>query len=168
MHQEPRREHHAPGSGLQVRGDPSIREFVFQQTRTESEFDRRIDRLLEVVSQLLSESRLFHVIIHFSSNQLTCWPNADPCRYQVHLGGEVLSPSFAQRFHPMPLGTPVIPPSQLPGVLSEFKRLRFKDPNIYLRNGSVNLANGIIGMSFSCDGSHYLTYDEFRCRIGVY
>ncbi|MHB1950521.1 MAG: hypothetical protein ACYCQK_03505 [Acidiferrobacteraceae bacterium] len=168
MHQEPRRDHRASGTGLQVRGDPSVREFLFQQTRVDSEFDRRIDPLLATVTRLLRESRLFHVIIHFSSNQLTCWPNADPCRYQVHLGASVLSPAFADRFHPVPLGPPMIPLSQIPAVLSEFKRLRFKDPNIYLRNGSLNLANGIIGMSFSCDGSHYLTYDEFRRLIGIY
>ncbi|MHB1514740.1 MAG: hypothetical protein ACYCVY_03360 [Acidiferrobacteraceae bacterium] len=168
MQQELHRNDHRSGQGLQVRGDPSVRDFLFQQTRVESEFDRQIDRLLATVCQLLGEARLFHVIIHFSSNQLTCWPNRDPCRYQIHLAPAVLSPAFVERFPPVALGAPVIPPSQLPQVLSEFKRLRFRDPNIYLRTGSVNLANGIIGMSFSCDGSHYLSFDEFRRLIRHY
>lgn len=152
------------GNGLQVRGDPSIRDFLFQQTRVESEFDRNVEPLLEVALRLLTEQRVFHVIIHFSSNQLTCWPTSDPYRYQVHVGRSVLAPGFVDRFSVAELSGSVIESRHLPRIFREFRRLRFKDPNIYLRNGSVNVANGIIGMSFSCDGSHYLPFDDF-CRV---
>lgn len=152
------------GNGLQVRGDPSIRDFLFQQTRVESEFDRHVEHLLEVTLRLLTEQRVFHVIIHFSSNQLTCWPTSDPYRYQVHVGRSVLAPGFADHFPVAALPATVITSRNLPMIFREFRRLRFKDPNIYLRNGSVNLANGIVGMSFSCDGSHYLPFEDF-CRV---
>ncbi|HET9122592.1 MAG TPA: hypothetical protein VFN52_03715 [Acidiferrobacteraceae bacterium] len=157
-----------PPRPLQVRGDPSVREFVFQQTRVESDFDRHVDPLLEVAARLLMESRVFHLIIHFSSNQLTCWPNSDPYRYRVHVGLEVLTAGFPERFRVASITPPVIPHAALKPILGEFRRLRFKDPNIYLRNGSINVINGIIGMSFSCDGSHYLPYEDFCQRIDTY
>jgi hypothetical protein len=50
-------------------------------------------------------------------------------------------------------------------VLDGFKQLRLKDPQIYLRSGSLNVVNGIVGLNFSCDGSHYMAYDEFLLKI---
>jgi len=46
----------------------------------------------------------------------------------------------------------------------QFSALRFADETIYLRSGSLNLVNGFIGLNFSCDGTHYLTYKEFLGR----
>ena len=50
-------------------------------------------------------------------------------------------------------------------VLDEFKRLRETDEQIYLRSGSFNRMSGMIGMNFSCDGSHYIHYEEFFRRL---
>ena len=50
-------------------------------------------------------------------------------------------------------------------ILDEFKRLRMSDEQIYLRSASVNRFNGMIGMNFSCDGSHYIAHDEFFRRL---
>ena len=46
-------------------------------------------------------------------------------------------------------------------VLEQFQMLRFMDENIYLRSGSLNIFNGVVGLNFSCDGSHYMDYREF-------
>ena len=35
------------------------------------------------------------------------------------------------------------------------------DENIYLRVSSINIFNGMISLTFSCDGTHYMLYDEF-------
>jgi hypothetical protein len=35
------------------------------------------------------------------------------------------------------------------------------DETIYLRSASINIFNGLISVTFSCDGSHYMRYDEF-------
>jgi len=42
--------------------------------------------------------------------------------------------------------------------------LRHKDDSIYLRSGSLNIINGMVGLVFSCDGSHYIEYQEFLRR----
>ena len=49
--------------------------------------------------------------------------------------------------------------------MSEFQRLRLTDGTVYLRNASVNLVNGMIGMTFSCDGAHYIDHKTFFQRL---
>ena len=147
---------------LQIKGDPSIRNFLFQQTRVTSEFDLNIDYLLEVVEALLTRCGIFHVAIHFSSNQLTCWSYQDPYRYHVYVGNEVLTDAFLKRFRPLAVSKPAISNVEIRAILLGLKQLRFKDENAYLRIGSINIVNGIIGLSFSCDGSHYLSQPSFN------
>lgn len=147
---------------LQIKGDPSVRDLVFQQTRFTSLFDQRIDRLVAVVEQLLVVRGMFHAMIHYSSNQLTCWHCDDPYNYRVYVGDEVFAPGFPDQFSSgAPANVGRIPPDAIGAVLAEFKRLRFRDENFYLRNASINRINGIIGMTFSCDGSHYVPFGEF-------
>jgi hypothetical protein len=42
--------------------------------------------------------------------------------------------------------------------------LRFADETIYLRSASINIMNGMLGLTFSCDGSHYMPISEFLDR----
>ena len=35
------------------------------------------------------------------------------------------------------------------------------DENIYLRIATINLFNGMISLTFSCDGTHYMHHHEF-------
>jgi len=61
-----------PDKWLQVKGDPMVRAFLFQQSRVESLFDGQIDRVHEIVEALLTTKGAFHVKVHYSSSQLTC------------------------------------------------------------------------------------------------
>jgi len=54
-----------------------------------------------------------------------------------------------------------VPKESIRPVLDQLKALRFMDEMFYLRSGTLNLFNGIVGLTFSCDGSHYIPYDEF-------
>lgn len=150
---------------LQIRGDPSIREFVFYQVRTGSDFDRHLDRVLEQVERLLREHGVFHAKVHFSTGQVTLWLLDDPLRYRVHVKEEFLAPDFCQAYPRMPYPEQaVVPSGVIPLVLEEFKRLRMLDEHIYLRSGSLNVVNGLVGLNFSCDGSHYLSFKDFLTR----
>ena len=60
---------------------------------------------------------------------------------------------------------PLIHGDETQEVLNEFKRLRLTDQNIYMRNGSINRINGMIGMTFSCDGSHYIDHKTFFSQL---
>jgi hypothetical protein len=147
---------------LQIRGDPSIRRFLYRQLRVTSTFDTNMDNVLSKTDHLLRERGIFHAKIHFSSGQVTLWTVSDPFNYQVWLKDEFLQRGFALRFdrQQYPINAQ-IPPDQVRDVLNLFRRLRLTDETVYLRSGSVNIINGTIGLNFSCDGSHYVNYRKF-------
>ena len=155
-----------PDNWIQIRGDPSIREFLFLQERKLNEFDEHLDEVLSRITELICNYGVFHAKVHFSSGQVTLWLVDDPLRYRVHLKDEFLN---LNAYHSYPLKTyprdAVISREYLPSILDGFKQLRLKDPQIYLRSGSLNIINGIVGLNFSCDGSHYIDYEEFVQKI---
>jgi hypothetical protein len=147
---------------LQIRGDPSVREFVFEQCRVKGAFDERLDEVLERTGRLLRDYGVFHAKVHFSTGQVTLWLLSDPLRYRVYVKDEFLSPAFCSTLPRMSYtGWAVVPYKAIARVLGEFRQLRTMDPNLYLRAGSLNVINGQVGLNFSCDGSHYVDYADF-------
>jgi hypothetical protein len=159
-----------PKRWLQVKGDPSVRAFLFQQSRVESLFDSDLDRIHEIVRLLLTRKGAFHVKVHYSSSQLTCWFCDDAYRYRVYVREEVLDPGFISQFRDVSMDhlQPVIDAEDTLAILAEFKRLRTTDETIYLRNGSINRINGMIGMTFSCDGAHYIDHKTFFEKLETF
>jgi len=155
---------------LQIKGDPSVRAFLFEQQRVESLFDTSIDRVHDIVRTLLTRKGVFHTKIHYSSSQLTCWLAHDPFCYEKFVREEVLEDGFLDRFPDTDHAgrNPVIGDRELRRILKEFKRLRMTDETIYLRNAAINLINGMINMSFSCDGTHYIDHHTFFARLDTF
>lgn len=150
-----------PEQWLQLKGDPAIRGALFYQQRVESLMDSRIDVVLELLGELLTGHGVFHGKLHFSSSRATLWTLDDPYRYRV-LDFEDLANPDTRLAYPR-LAYPedaLIPAARVGDVLATLKGLRFMDENIYLRSGSLNVFNGIVGLNFSCDGSHYMPWDE--------
>lgn len=152
-----------PDRWLQVKGNPSVRAFVFQQCRIESLFDTDLNRIHEIVYALLTLKGALHVKIHYSSSQLTCWFSDDAFRYRIFVLQEVLKAQFIKQFRDCTIDhlQPVIDAEDTLSIVKEFKRLRSTDQTIHMRNGSINRINGLIGMTFSCDGSHYIDHKTF-------
>lgn len=146
----------------QIKGDPSIRGMVFQQTRFESEMDRHIDTVLSVVEELMVDHGVFHIMLHFSSNRAVVWLVDDPYRYRLLDIQTLIDPDMCLAFpkRAYPEGS-VVPAEYIRQVLSGFRSLRLMDETLYLRSGTLNIFNGVVGLTFSCDGSHYIPYDEF-------
>ena len=159
-----------PYKWLQIKGDPSVRAFLFQQQRVESLFDSNLDRIHEIVYALLAAKGAFHVKMHYSSSQLTCWFADDAYRYRVFLKEQVLDPGFLDQFRDCSIDhlQPLIDEEDMLAILKEFKRLRSTDQTIYLRNGSINRINGLIGMTFSCDGAHYIDHKTFFEKLETF
>ncbi len=145
----------------QIRGDPSIRRFLFRQSRVDNEFDNDLSGVLAKAGRLLVERGMFHAKLHFSSGQVTLWSMHDPYNYQVYLKDEFLRPGFEDSFPvaSYPINA-VVPPHRIGDVLAVFGTLRRSDKAIYLRSASLNIINGMVGLNFSCDGSHYLHYTD--------
>ena len=151
-----------PREWQQIKGDPSIRRNVFSQTRSDSDMDRHVDTVLGVIEELVVDHGVFHAKLHFSSNRSVIWHFDDPFRYRLLSLDVLIDPNsclaYPTRKYPKDAA---IPESQIRPVLDSFRYLRFMDDTLYLRSGSLNIFNGIIGLNFSCDGSHYIPYDEF-------
>lgn len=154
-----------PGYWRQVKGDPSIRRQVFKQCRIDSWMDEHIDQAISIIEELISDRGVFQASIHFSSSQATIWTIDDPYRYRI-LDQEIFSDPdicllFPQRSYPM---NAEIPREDIAAILKIMKELRLADQTFYLRNGSINIFNGKVSLTFSCDGSHYIPYTEFLLK----
>lgn len=156
-----------PERWLQIKGDPSVRAFLFQQSRASSLFDENIDEVHARVVALLTKKGAFHAKIHYSSSQLTCWFARDPFCYEKFVREEVLAPGFLDRFADSDHAgrQSLIEAVDIGRLLAEFKRLRLTDETVYLRNAAINLINGMINMSFSCDGTHYIDHKTFLAEL---
>ena len=157
--------YHEPGEWRQVKGDPAIRSALFQQTRTESPMDRNIQNALSILEELLTERGIFQCQIHFSSSQATIWTTDDPLRYRI-LDQDVLRDTdicLVYPSRPFPADA-TIPRNEITRILDGMQALRMIDSNIYLRMASINIFNGMVSLTFSCDGSHYMRYDEFLAK----
>jgi hypothetical protein len=151
-----------PSAWRQVKGDPVIRENVMSQCRVESPIDRHLEQALAILEELLTHRGVFQCNIHFSSSQATIWKLDDPFRYRI-LDNEALSdPDICLVYPPEPYPSDAaIPASDVKHILETLLAMRLTDENIYLRMSSINLFNGMISLTFSCDGTHYMHYDEF-------
>jgi hypothetical protein len=146
----------------QIKGDPSIRQTVFMQQRSISDLDQHIDDVIATIDELMCERGIFHVQIHFSSSRATLWSMDDPFSYRVHVLEEIINPAVCLEFRKQAYpARATVRPEQVRLVLEKFRQLREADDVIYLRSGSLNVINGIVGLTFSCDGSHYIPADEF-------
>lgn len=156
-----------PTRWMQIKGDPSIRAQLFNQRRVDSLFDSSIDRVHAIVRALLTRKGVFHAKIHYSSSQLTCWFAHDPFCYEKFVREEVLADGFVERFPDSDYAgrVPVIDGAEIELLLAEFKRLRLIDETVYLRNAAVNLINGMINMTFSCDGTQYVDHRTFLAEL---
>ena len=146
----------------QYRGDPAVRGTLFMQQRAQSLADDQIDDVIELIDSLMREHGVFHSRIHFSSSRCMIWLYNDPYRYQLLGIDETIDPDtcLAYPLRPYPEQA-IVALDKIRPVLDQFKALRFADETIYLRVGSINVINGMIGLTFSCDGSHYMPVAEF-------
>lgn len=146
----------------QIKGDPAIRGTTFQQKRVKSAMDERIGDVISIMDELLCERGVFHGKLHFSSSRATLWLTADPYRYRLHVLDEIIDPAVCMAFPPHPYpGQAIVPRALVRPVLERFQSLREADETIYLRSASLNVINGLVGLNFSCDGSHYMSVPEF-------
>ena len=128
--------------------------------REESLFDSHMDAVLARAEYLLTHGA-FHIKIHFSGEQLTCWWFNDPLRYQVYRGELVLSDQVLAKCSGGEIMGLEIHEAEVADILQAFKRLRWQAGDSRLRSASLNRVNGMLGLSFSCDNIHYLSHRDF-------
>ncbi len=151
-----------PTQWRQVKGDPAIRNLVFQQSRVESSLDGHLDQAMSILEELLTQHGVFQAQIHFSSSQAIIWMTIDPYRYRILDIDAFTDPDICLVYPHQPYPSlALMQQAHIARTLNTFKVLRTADETLYLRQASINIFNGMISVTFSCDGSHYMRYDEF-------
>jgi hypothetical protein len=151
-----------PMAWRQIKGDPAIRGTLFQQTRVESLMDINIDSACAILEELFTDRGMFQSVIHFSSSRLTLWLMGDPYRYRILDHEALTDPDICLLYRRCPYpDNALIPRDQVGRLLDGMRQLRLADETIYLRSASINIFNGLISLTFSCDGSHYMPWREF-------
>jgi hypothetical protein len=151
-----------PTHWRQIKGDPAIRGTVFHQTRTDSTMDAHIDTVLSVIEELMTAHGVHHVMLHFSSSRAVIWLTEDPLRYRLLDIDALTEPDICLTYprRPYPADA-LVRREQIRPILDNLRGLRLMDEMFYLRTGTLNIFNGVVGLTFSCDGSHYIPVDEF-------
>ena len=146
----------------QIKGDPAIRGSVFQQCRVDSLMDSNIETARAIIEELITERGMFQGVIHYSSSRATIWFVDDPFRYRI-LDAEALSdPDICMLYPARPYPEDaLIPVERVCSILRGMSKLRLADETLYLRSSSINIFNGMISLTFSCDGTHYMSWEEF-------
>lgn len=146
----------------QIKGDPAIRSAVFQQRRNDSPMDESFDVSIAIIEELITDRGMFQCVLHFSSSRATIWFVDDPFRYRIHDHEALSDPDvcllYPARAYPEDA---LIPADRIGSILRAMKKLRFTDETFYLRSASINIFNGKISLTFSCDGSHYMSWQDF-------
>ncbi len=146
----------------QIKGDPAIRSGLFAQQRMQSDMDNHLENVFALMQALICEHGVFHGKFHFSSSRTTIWLFDDPYNYRLLSMNELNDPDICLAYPRHPYSELAqVPEAAIPKIFEYFQQLRFADEIIYLRAGSINVVNGMISLNFSCDGSHYLPYQEF-------
>mgnify|MGYP000585576765 FL=1 len=152
-----------------MKDDPAIRGTLFQQTRAESPMDRNLDQALSILEELLTERGIFQCQIHFASSQATIWTVDDPYRYRILDHEALTDPDICLIYPRRPYpDNALIPAADIPRVLDTMQALRLADDTIYLRMASINMFNGLVSLTFSCDGTHYMRHHELLHKDRVF
>ena len=121
-----------------------------------------MDEACAILEELLTERGMFQGVIHFSSSRATIWLMDDPFRYRI-LDHEALDDPDVCLLYPLrdyPADA-LIPKQRIRHIISSMRQLRMADETLYLRSASINIFNGMISLTFSCDGTHYLSWQDF-------
>jgi len=141
------------------------KEFQFPYSfprRPDSLVDKYLEEILGVINKLMCEHGIFHCTLHYSSSQAMLWYLDEPYQYRIYRLEQMLKPDICVTYSRRPYSSKaVISPKQIKEVLERFRSLRLVDDRIYLRSGSLNIFNGMVGLSFSCEGSQYMPVEVF-------
>ncbi len=129
---------------------------------TKNAFDKYPNELQGILHKLISDHGLFHVTIHYASAQVMLWSMDDPYQYSIYDAKQLFDQDMYLLYSRLPYpANAKVSNDQVQQVLEHFNNLRGVDEQIYLCSASLNIMNGMVGLSFSFDGTQYMSVDEF-------
>jgi len=90
------------GNNLQIsiKGDPTMRETVFDRERRDSPMDKVLSELTDKLQTLLIERCVSEVSLHFNSGEIRLTSIFDPFNYEVHPANKLIDTSYLDRHFP--------------------------------------------------------------------
>lgn len=151
MHQQNSQHHPANGLGTKL------------SLAAKTHMDENIDYLIYILSSLMHEHGVFHCKLHFAAERCNLWSYQDPLHYRLHTIDEIMSNDLLEQYPQTDDYNPrnTVNPEQIPLIFAQLKALRQADDRIYLTSGSLNLVNGLLSLTFSGEGTHYIHVDDF-------
>ena len=136
-----------------------------RQQRKTSDIDDKMEYLIHILGTLMQNHGIFQTQILFDSGICVLSSLDDPLRYQIYNAQELMDPEIFLLYPKRGFDTRCnIKQESIPNTFAQFKILRDLDEDIYLRSGTLNSINGQIGLSFSCDGTHFMNAEDFLNR----
>lgn len=130
--------------------------------KRKTQTDLNIDYLIYALSTMMQEHGVFHIKLDFDSEHCNLWSFQDPYHYRIHSIKELMSSDLLDQYPATGFNRRnVIPIEQIPQIFAQLKALRQTDDNIYLHSGSLNIVNGMVGLTFSHDEPRYIGVEEF-------
>jgi hypothetical protein len=144
----------------QQKTDHAVRHVL--QQRINSPLDQQVNTVSEVLYHLIQEHGVFHCTLHYASAQAMLWQRDDPYQYRLYSVDQLLFPEMYLAYPRCQYSDKAtLSLKQVRQILERFRTLRLADENLYLRSGSLNIMNGMVGLSFSSDGSQYMPAEVF-------
>jgi len=127
-----------------------------------SRMDEKIDTVISVLEEMILVRGVFHVKVHFTSSQTVIWSMDEPFRYRLLSIEEVTDPDTCLAYpkHEYPADA-MVPRDAVRTILQNFRKLRSVSGAFNLRSASLNIFNGMVGLTFASQNSHYLPYERF-------
>lgn len=129
--------------------------------RVSSALDEQREALTALLVELIGTRGVFQCEVHFASAHILLWLLDDPYRFRLLTYADLTQPHaglvYPRRPYP---ATAEVPREHLAAIVARWWALRCAEGTLYLRRASLNVFNGLIGLSFSLDGSQYLSWRE--------
>jgi len=86
---------------ISIKGDPSMRETVFDRERRESPMDKVLADLLPQLQALLLKRCVTEVSLHFNSGEIRLTSIFDPFNYGIHPANKLIDNNYLDRHFPL-------------------------------------------------------------------
>jgi CRP-like cAMP-binding protein len=86
---------------LSIKGDPSMRETVFNRERYESIVDKILPELIPRIESMLLERNVFRINLNFNSGEIEIYTIFNPFTPETHAANRLTSSSYLDRHFPL-------------------------------------------------------------------
>ncbi|OUD16226.1 PDC sensor domain-containing protein [Thioflexithrix psekupsensis] len=138
----------------------------FSGPRALTLMDQQASQVTDMVAYLMWERGVFHVMLNYTNGVVMVWETRDPYQYHLLTAEQLLTrDTIYHAYQPSTYpAKAAISIDQVREILQRFQTLRLTEGTDYLCSASLNVINGMIGLSFTCDNSQYMRADLFLER----